>query len=185
MESSKLQTRYAQSLFDLAVENSLTESVYEDMSLVKKVCAENTELKAVLKNPIIKPSRKKAIIDGIFGEKIQELTASFLNLLINKRRDIFLYEIADRFTELYKESKGIKTVVLITADKLDPVFFDEILKYMEKSLNSKVDLELRVNPKLIGGFCILFDGKQYDASFLNQFVKLKKEFSDNIYEKIF
>ena len=74
---------------------------------------------------------------------------------------------------------------MITADKLDSVFFDEILKYMEKSLNSKVDLELRVNPKLIGGFCILFDGKQYDASFLNQFVKLKKEFSDNIYEKIF
>ena len=53
MDSFKLQTRYAQSLFVLAQENELMERVYEDMLLVKKICEESPQLKAILKNPVI------------------------------------------------------------------------------------------------------------------------------------
>ena len=65
MNSFKLQTRYAQSLFILAKENELVDRVYEDMLLIKKVCEETPQLKAILKNPVIKPSKKKNIIRGV------------------------------------------------------------------------------------------------------------------------
>ncbi len=185
MDSFKLQTRYAQSLFVLAQENELMERVYEDMLLVKKICEESPQLKAILKNPVIKPSKKKDIIHEIFNDKVEKVSLLFIELLISKRRDVYLYEIADRYTELYKEFKHIKIVKFTTAQKLDEDVVNGIKKDIEGKLSSEIDLQLFVNPKLLGGFSLTVDGKQYDASFSKQITKLKKEFNQNIYEKIF
>lgn len=185
MNSFKLQTRYAQSLFDLAQENGVIDKVYEDMLLIKKVCEESPQLKAILKNPVIKPSKKKNIIHDIFADKIEQISVLFIELLVSKRRDVFLFEIADRYTELYKEFNHIKTVRFTTAQILDEVIVSEIRREIEEKLSSKIDLQLFVNPKLLGGFSLIVEGKQYDASFSKQITKLKKEFNKNIYERIF
>ncbi len=185
MNSFKLQTRYAQSLFDLAQENNVIDRVYEDMLLIKKVCEESPQLKAILKNPVIKPSKKKSIIHDIFSGKVEQISTLFMELLVTKRRDVILFEIADRYTELYKEFNHIKTVRFTTAQVLDEVIVNEIRREIEEKLSSKIDLQLFVNPKLLGGFSLTVEGKQYDASFSKQITKLKKEFNKNIYERIF
>lgn len=185
MNSFKLQTRYAQSLFILAQENELVDKVYEDMLLIKKVCEVTPQLKAILKNPVIKPSKKKNIIHDIFFEKIENISILFMELLVSKRRDVYLYEIADRYTELYKEYKHIKTVKFTTAQVLDEGVVNDIKIEIEEKLSSEIDLQLFVNPKLLGGFSLTVDGKQFDASFSKQITKLKKEFNKNIYERIF
>ena len=142
MNSFKLQTRYAQSLFILAQENELVDRVYGDMLLIKKVCEETTQLKAILKNPVIKPSKKKNIIHEIFSGKIENVSILFMELLVSKRRDVYLYEIADRYTELYKEYKHIKTVKFTTAQVLDEDIVNEIRIEIEEKLSSKIDLRI-------------------------------------------
>ena len=62
---------------------------------------------------------------------------------------------------------------------------NDIRKEIEEKLSSKIDLQLFVNPKLLGGFSLTVEGKQFDASFSKQITKLKKEFNKNIYERIF
>ena len=94
MNSYKLQTRYAQSLFDLALEKNISKQVYQDMLLVMDVCKQNRELRVVLKNPVIKPCKKKSIVNDVFSGRVEELTLAFVELLIAKRRDILLFEIA-------------------------------------------------------------------------------------------
>lgn len=185
MNSYKLQTRYAQSLFDLAHEGGISELVYEDMLLVMQVCKDSHELRTILKNPVIKPASKKAIVGELFQGKVQSLTVAFFELLITKRRDILLYEIAERYTEIYKEFNNIKTVLFSTAVKLDSDELELVKKKIEAELNATIDLHAKVEPELIGGFCLSVDGMQYDASFMKQFSKLKKEFAKNIYEKTF
>ena len=77
MNSYKLQTRYAQSLFDLAQEGGISDSVYGDMLLVMQVCKENHELRSILKNPVIKAGSKKAIVDELFQNKEKKLTVTY------------------------------------------------------------------------------------------------------------
>lgn len=185
MNSHKLQTRYAQSLFELALEQGISEAVYNDMQCVMSVCLQNHELRVVLKNPVIKPSDKRNIVDDVFKGKVKELSLAFMELLISKRRDILLYEIAERYTEIYKEHNNIKTAILTTASSLDEGIVNTIVRKIEEELSAKIDLQTKVNPKLIGGFCLLVDGMQYDASFMKQFTKLKKDFAKNVYEKTF
>ena len=185
MNSYKLQTRYAQSLFELALEQGISELVYEDMQCVMQVCMQNREFRVILKNPVIKPSDKRNIVKEIFNGKVEGLSLAFMDLLIKKRRDVLLYEIAERYTEIYKEYNNIKTVILTTAESLDKGIADMIVQKIEEELSAKVDLQTKVNSKLIGGFCLFVDGMQYDASFMNQFTKLKKDFTKNVYEKTF
>jgi F-type H+-transporting ATPase subunit delta len=107
MNSYKLQTRYAQSLFDLSQEQGISSKVYEDMLLVMQVCVENHELRTILKNPVIKSDNKKAIVNDIFQNHVQELSLAFMDLLIVKRRDVLLYEIAEKYTEIFKDYLSI------------------------------------------------------------------------------
>ena len=65
MNSYKLQTRYAQSLFDLALEQGISDVVYKDMQCVMQVCMQNREFRVILKNPVIKPSDKSRGSDFI------------------------------------------------------------------------------------------------------------------------
>ncbi len=185
MNSYKLQTRYAQSLFDLALEKNISEAVYQDMLSVMEVCKQNHELRVVLKNPVIKPCKKKTIVNSIFSGKVEDLTLAFVELLIAKRRDILLFEIAERYTYIYKEYNQIKTVKITTAESLDEATLQLISNKVKEALQSEIDLQTEVNKDLIGGFHLFVDGKLYDASFMKQFSKLKTSFSKNVYEKIF
>ena len=185
MNSYKLQTRYAQSLFDLALEKNISKQVYQNMLLVMDVCKQNRELRVVLKNPVIKPCKKKSIVNDVFSGRVEELTLAFVELLIAKRRDILLFEIAERYTYIYKEYNHIKTVKLTTAESIDESMLQLVSDKIREVLQSEIDLQTEVNKDLIGGFHLFVDGKLYDASFMKQFSKLKTSFSKNVYEKIF
>ena len=61
MQDTKAGIRYAKSLFHLAQERNEMEKVSADMALIDKTIHENSELRSMLKSPIIK-SDKKALI---------------------------------------------------------------------------------------------------------------------------
>jgi F-type H+-transporting ATPase subunit delta len=49
--------------------------------------------------------------------------------------------------------------------------------------HENLDIEIKVNPDLIGGFTMEFDSKRYDASIANKLAELKSEFTKNLYIK--
>ena len=53
---------------------------------------------------------------------------------------------------------------------------------VEKYTGKKVELNARTDPKMLGGFKLEFDHKMYDARLLTKLLKLRKEFSKNVYE---
>ena len=73
MADSRAASRYVKSLLGLAVEKNALESVYQDMLLFTKVCEENRAFELMLKNPIIKHSKKREILEKIFEGKVHPL----------------------------------------------------------------------------------------------------------------
>ena len=53
MISSKITKRYAKSLIELSIERGQLTNSYNDLVLVNKVCAENSDFTLMLKSPII------------------------------------------------------------------------------------------------------------------------------------
>jgi len=180
-----LQTRYAQSLFDLSQSLNRIDEVKNDMMLIIKVCEESRTLRAVLKNPTIKPLKKRSLMQTLFTANVTEITIKFLNLLTAKRRDVYLLEIALRYVEIYKQYKGIKTVHLTLADTITNELKNQIIDLLKQELKSEIELVEKIDPTLIGGFSLEIDGNRYDASISQSINILKQAFSKNIYEGSF
>ena len=183
MAESKVAGRYAKSLFGLAQERNLQDKVYEDMNLIAKTCSDNRELSLLLKNPIINTNKKDAILTGIFKGKISDLSLSFLQIITRKKREAYIEEIAKEYVNIHKENKGIKRARIITASSLDDKLRNEVLDYLMKKTNKKIELTEEVNKDIIGGYILRWGDEQVDASISKKLRDLHQEFSSNVYVK--
>lgn len=182
MPNPRLASRYAKSLIDLSVERNQLELVYADMKYLQAVCRASKEFMNFLVSPIIKADKKEAIITAVTKGNIGELTEAFVKLLIVKGRENDLYEITGAFINQYNEIKGIHTVKLTTAVAISDSLKQSIqAKVNMAQTNGSIELEAKVDERLIGGFVLEFDNKLVDASVLRDLNDVKKQFLNNYY----
>jgi F-type H+-transporting ATPase subunit delta len=181
MRVTLLAKRYAQALFDLAVENNILEEVAQDMILVKSVLDESRVLRKLMSNPVIDYSKKIKVLDRIFDKKIQKLTHKFLQLITRKGREVYITFIATAFDVIYKDYKNILPVKLTTAIAVDEKLKKEILDKLAQVTDMNLEVTEIVDRELIGGFKLNFEDYQYNNSVQKQLQRLAKVFSENLY----
>lgn len=171
---------------DLAIEQGKLPEVSADIQLVSEA-AKNRDFYMMLKSPIIHSDKKNAIIEAVFKGKLNSLTIAYLELLVNKKREGFVPEIAAEFVRQYKAMQGITTVKVTTASEISPAVLEDLKGKILKSgaTTDKLDIVTAVDPELIGGFVLEFENKRFDASVSAKLEDLKKTFSKNLYIKEF
>lgn len=183
MRVTLLAKRYAQALFDLAIETKSLEKVAKDMALISAVIEENRELKLMLRNPVLDSPKKNNVLSKVFKAHIEELSLRFLLLITRKGRERYIQYIATAFSDIYKEYKNIVDVQLTSAYETDKAIKDSVLKVMSSVTDKSIDLSEIIDEDIIGGFLINMEDYQYDASVKTQLKRLRKEFSKNLYIK--
>lgn len=78
-------SRYAKSLIELSKEQGNLDIVKTDIDGVIAVLKSNTELQAVLKNPILSGDKKLNVLNALFGGKVNPLILSFFWNLSKKK----------------------------------------------------------------------------------------------------
>ncbi len=184
MRNTRVTSRYAKSLLDLAVEQNQLDACKADMEVVISACKECKELTLLLKSPVVKTDKKVAILNEVFTS-FGTLSKSFINIITNKKREMLLEEIAERFLLAYRQHKGIDSAVVTTAIPLSNNLRGAIQTFVEKHGGGQVELTEKVDEKLIGGAVIRMGDKQLDASVLRQINDLKQIFNKNLYIKDF
>ncbi len=182
---STLSHRYAKSLLELSIEKGSLEKVYADMKLILKTCRENHELQVLLKSPIVNSDKKQEVLKALFGNNTEALTLTFINILTVKRREMYLEEVAEAFTEQYKNHKNILTAIVTTAQGLDEELRKQVLEVIRKSADSEVELVEKTDKTLIGGFIIRIGDKQEDTSISRKLKTLYRTFNENPFIKNF
>ncbi len=72
MNDSKIPVRYSKSVFELALEKGKLDKVYDDMKIIRQISAMK-EIRDVMDNPVISPSKRREIFGAVVGSKIDEL----------------------------------------------------------------------------------------------------------------
>ncbi len=182
MNNPRLAGRYAKSLLDLAVERNQLSTIYDDMKSLQSICKSNKDFVAMLDSPVIKADTKEKIISAVLADKVSELTALFLKLLVKKAREYSLPEIIKAFLEQYNSLKNIHTVKLTTAVAISDDLQNAIVEKITANTSFKnVELETAVKDELIGGFTLEVNGTFIDASILRDLNDVKKQFKNNEY----
>jgi F-type H+-transporting ATPase subunit delta len=180
MTNPRLASRYAKSIFDLAIEKGELEKVYEDMKLLQQICRISRDFVTVLHSPIIPTDKKEKIISALFKGRVSTLTATFTRLLVKKGRENNFLEITNSFIEQYNHYKGIQKLTLTTAVPVSEDIKNEIVSKVKERVNVKhIELEEKVNPDVIGGFRLELRDFLIDATIQHVLDKAKKEFLNN------
>lgn len=172
---AKSAIRYAQSLLELAIEQSKDEVVEKDAQLIKNIIEESRDFSAFLKNPIIKEDKKIEIMEAVFGKDVSKLTISFLKLIVKNKREKLLLDIAQSYIYLYKKHKNILVAELTSATKLDQSVKSTLLEKIKSIHSGTVELIEKVDPTVLGGFVLKMDDRQLDASVASKLRNLRKE----------
>ncbi|GAV24191.1 ATP synthase subunit delta [Carboxydothermus islandicus] len=173
MKSLAVAKRYASALFELAREKGAIDTIAHDFEVLEKAIQETPDVKKVLDNPVLIPAAKKELLEKLFPD-FHPITKSFLKLLVDKRREVYLPEIIALFAEKLREERGEMLVEVESARELKGDLSNLIKDKLSKLSGKKVTLKVRTNPDLIGGIVVRVGNKVYDGSIKNQLYRLKR-----------
>jgi len=165
--------RYAQALFELAAEQHKIDEYEKELSAVVATIGTDRELAAFLKNQVIAPSEKKEVFRKTFGDRVSPAMASFLDIVVEKKREAWLPAIAEAYTARADRARGVQEVEVRTAVALSDEDLAAIGASLEQSLKAKVRLQARVDPRLIGGVTLKIGDRLVDGSVRGRLDRLK------------
>ena len=70
MKDARAALRYAKAVLNLAKDSKIEDAVHEDMLLIATTIQQNSELKVLLKSPVIKSSEKIKVLKALFSDKV-------------------------------------------------------------------------------------------------------------------
>lgn len=183
--SLKAASRYAKSLMSLAIEQNTLDAAYNDMKLIDDTCDKNRDLQMLLKSPVVKADKKQAVMNAVFANVLSPITAGFVKLIIQHKRESILHEIADSFVKQYKAYKNIGIAEVVSAVPLTGEIRKRLMEQLRLQEGREMEIIEKVDPTLIGGLIIRIGDKQFDGSISRKLNDLKKDFSKNPYVPAF
>jgi F-type H+-transporting ATPase subunit delta len=143
MSELTVASRYAKSLIDLAEEQNILGEINNDMVFFLHTLKANSELKAVLGNPIISHTKKLNILTAVFESKVNKLSIAFYKLMINKGRGEVLYTTAQEYIDQYDVKKHITKASIVSATPLSDVNMQKIIAEVKAAVGGEIDLETK------------------------------------------
>lgn len=184
MKQTRVASRYAKSLIDLAQEKGELEAVFADMQLVNGTVHANPELRLMLDSPIVKADKKEKVLQAVFAGKISAMSLKFMDILVSKGRESLIDDVAEQVEAQYNLLKNIVKAEVVSVSALTANQRTEVLGIVAKltgKADQKVELNEVIDPEIIGGFIVRVGDNQLDQSVSGKLEQYRQEFSKNNY----
>ncbi len=174
---SKVNTQvlqpYASALMSLAKSNNLSEQFGNDIRSLLGLLESSEDLRQFLGNPLIKPDAKKAVLKQIAGEEMNPLMRSFLSLLIDKGRILFLEGIGKQYLTQLRALNQTVLAEVTSAVPLSDAQKETVREKVQAMTSARqVEIETKIDADLIGGVVIKVGSQVIDASLRGQLRRL-------------
>lgn len=168
-----LDRRYALALYEVAESKDKVEQYIEDLEEICHLIEANNDFYEVIKHPQISTRKKKHTFINIFKGKIDEELLSFLLILIEKDRILYLKEKLNEMKKIYLEKHNTLTGVVKTTIPLSDEEYSSLLTKLEAKYNKKVILEQEIDKSLLGGIYVRVHNDVLDATIKSKLNELR------------
>ena len=168
-----ITTPYADAFLQVTNAAGETDAVIDQVRDLLDIWASSPELRESLASPVLEVDSKKALLVGLFSEQLSPTFLNLLKLLADRKRIGILDAVLERLLELYREQNNIALATVTSATALS----DSQQALMAEKVKAvagtdKVEINLQVDPSLIGGFVLNVGSKVIDASLSGQVRRL-------------
>ncbi|MEW9094452.1 MAG: F0F1 ATP synthase subunit delta [Clostridiaceae bacterium] len=168
-----LDRRYALALYEVAEKKGKIEEFIKDYREIVDVIYNNEELLQLIKHPQISTSKKKKIFIKIFKGKIDEELLSFLLILIEKGRILYLKEKEKELEKIYLEKHNMLRAHIKTVIPLENEEREELKEKLQSKYNKKVILKEEIDKSIIGGVYIRIGDDVIDGTIKSKLKEMK------------
>ena len=159
-----LDRRYAKALFDVAISKDRVNKYIQDLTAIVQLIDESTEIKQVIRHPEISIKEKKNFFIKLFKGKIDEDLLTFLLILIEKDRILFLKEKLAELKKIDLEERGSVTARVQTVQPLKEYQKNALIEKLMNLYHKQVELREVIDPDLLGGIVIKVGDELIDGS---------------------
>ncbi|MGH7427903.1 MAG: ATP synthase F1 subunit delta [Candidatus Methylomirabilaceae bacterium] len=176
MTAGGLSRRYAKALADVAAERGVLEPVGRDLRAMAGLLKEHREAAAFFANPAIPLTDKRRVLLSLTERVgVSPLSASFLSLILEKRRLPHLEEMAFAYEELIDERLNRVKATVTSAIPLPDQVLEQLKTRLGAVTGKEVYQQSRLDPTILGGLVAQVGGTIYDGSVRTQLRRLREQ----------
>ncbi len=176
-ELELVASQYARATLELALQDknsSLEGKIGAELTVIKSLVESHPDWQVVLNHPSVPAEEKKQLLLEAFAKQVNNLTMRLLELLNDKGRLELLPQIANQYHFLLNERNQVVTAKLVCSDKLGDSSLADIKARLTEHLGKKLELDVAVDPSLIGGFLLKIGDQVIDGSLKGKLSALEK-----------
>ena len=168
-----ITTPYAEAFLQVAESRKETDQVVDQAKAVLALWNESSALREAMASPVLEVDAKKAALEKLFSDQLTPSFVNLLKLLADRQRIGVLDAVLERLLELYREQRNIALATVTSATALSDEQQAELCKKVQAVAGTdKLEINLKVDSDLIGGFVVKVGSKVIDASLAGQVRRL-------------
>ena len=154
--------RYAQAIFDLALENNEVEQWGQDLEVVSEAF-QDSDFAALMKHADMSAADKRAATGSVLAG-VRTMVRNLVDLLVSKGSVDSIADVYTSYTELLDQHLGRQRVEVTTAIALDEAEANRITSFVSELVRREVVLTTKVDESILGGLVIQIGDRLLDGS---------------------
>ncbi len=166
--------RYATALFELARDANAIDPVKADLERFDALVAESADLERLVRSPVFSADEQLHALSAVLDRAgIGSLAAQFLKLVTSNRRLFAVRDMVRGYRELVAVHKGETTAEVTVAEQLKDDHVAALRGALKAVSGKDVDLNITVDPAIIGGLVIKLGSRMVDSSLRTKLNSIK------------
>jgi F-type H+-transporting ATPase subunit delta len=171
---SGLAERYAAALFDLADERRMLDEVATNLRELRAMLHASGDFLRLIRSPILSRDQQAKAI-GMVAERagLSSLVRDFLAVVARNRRLFAVPAMIEAFLAKLAARRGEVTAEVFAAQPLSEAQLAALNEQLRRSIGSRVSVDVRVDPGLIGGLVVKLGSRMVDGSIKSKLQRLQ------------
>jgi len=165
--------KYAKTLLDLSKKSDCVSLIQNQLKSISYLYNKIPAFKLVFITKRIDTMNKIGIIKNVL-KNFEPLIVEFIAILIENNQTNGLLNIITRFNNMVSSDSNISKVEITTSEKLTETNLEYISQTICDKLNATPEINIKIDPKIIGGIKLRVGNKIFDNSVSYQIKQLKK-----------
>ena len=170
--------RYAQAIFQLAVQQDQVDQWAGDLGSISQVL-QDEEFSSFLEHAQVPLSEKNRSIEAVFPET-NPLVRNLVALLISRGSAKLIRDVHLSYSQLVDEHLGRQRVEVTSAVSLDPAEVERISRFVSELIQMEVVVSTEVDETILGGVIIQVGDQLLDGSVRSRLEGLRRQVRSDV-----